>query len=89
MPRVCMRCIAPGAVVTPIWDKAEAQDISRYEATPYWGALRAFGKLMADDGRAGHTPEHVGRCTTSQLPSTIAALTCVLAIPGTSMLHAE
>ena len=63
-PRDCQLCMhtAPGAVVTPIWDKAEALDISRYEATPYWDALRAFGKRMADDGRAGHTPEHVGRC---------------------------
>ena len=65
-PRDCQLCVcmrtAPGAVVTPIWDKAEALDISRYESTPYWDALRAFGKRMADDGRAGHTSEHVSRC---------------------------
>lgn len=54
-------CAGPGAVVTPIWDKAEAQDVSMYDSTPYKSALAAFGKIMVDDGRAGHSPEHIGR----------------------------
>ncbi|BDA49900.1 Uncharacterized oxidoreductase YbbO [Coccomyxa sp. Obi] len=53
--------VGPGAVVTPIWDKAESHDVSAYEGTPYYDALSKFGKLMVDDGRSGHTPEHIGR----------------------------
>ncbi len=51
----------PGAVVTPIWDKAEAQDVSAYDNTPYKDALAKFAKIMLDDGRSGHSPEHIGR----------------------------
>ncbi|EIE22963.1 short-chain dehydrogenase/reductase SDR [Coccomyxa subellipsoidea C-169] len=53
--------VGPGAVVTPIWDKAEAQDISAYDNTPYKDALAKFAKIMLDDGRSGHSPEHIGR----------------------------
>ena len=47
--------------MTPIWDKSEAQDVSMYNGTPYKGPLAAFGKLMVEDGRKGHSPEHIGR----------------------------
>ena len=47
--------------MTPIWDKSEAQDVSMYDNTPYKGPLAAFGKLMVEDGRKGHSPEHIGR----------------------------
>ena len=53
----------PGAVATPIWDKAEAQDVSMYDDTPYKQPLAAFAKLMLEDGRSGHSTEHIARCT--------------------------
>ncbi|MDB5567282.1 MAG: family NAD(P)-dependent oxidoreductase [Tardiphaga sp.] len=45
--------IAPGAVKTPIWDKAEEIDISAYRASPFLPALerlRAFMLKLADSG---------------------------------------
>ena len=31
--------VAPGAVATPIWDKAEAVDVSQFANTPYMASL--------------------------------------------------
>ena len=45
--------IEPGAVVTPIWDKAEAADYSAYEATDYRKSLKALRDLMIAEGRKG------------------------------------
>ncbi|CAL5221917.1 g4187 [Coccomyxa viridis] len=53
--------VGPGAVATPIWDKAEAQDVSMYDDTPYKQPLAAFAKLMLEDGRSGHSTEHIAR----------------------------
>ena len=58
--------------MTPIWDKSEAQDVSMYDSTPYEGPLAAFGKLMVEDGRKGHSPEHIGRWV---YPSVIGFIT--------------
>lgn len=52
--------IGPGAVATPIWDKAEKEDVSQYAATEYAEALRRFQKYMVEDGRKGYPPEKVG-----------------------------
>jgi NAD(P)-dependent dehydrogenase (short-subunit alcohol dehydrogenase family) len=52
--------IGPGAVATPIWDKAEKEDVSQYAATEYAKALRRFQKYMVEDGRKGYPPEKVG-----------------------------
>lgn len=52
----------PGAVATPIWDKAEAQDASMYDSSPYKEPMAAFAKLMLEDGRSGHSVEHIARC---------------------------
>jgi NAD(P)-dependent dehydrogenase (short-subunit alcohol dehydrogenase family) len=52
--------IGPGAVATPIWDKAEASDAARYDATDYGTALRRFQKFFIEDGRRGLPPERVG-----------------------------
>ena len=49
-------------MATPIWDKAEAQDVSMYDDTPYKQPLAAFAKLMLEDGRSGHSTEHIARC---------------------------
>ena len=52
--------IHSGPVVTPIWDKAERIDGSRYEATEYWPALQRFWSSALRSGRAGLPAERVG-----------------------------
>ncbi len=52
--------VNPGSIVTPIWDKAERIDGSRYEATEYWPALQRFWSSALRSGRAGLPAERVG-----------------------------
>jgi NAD(P)-dependent dehydrogenase (short-subunit alcohol dehydrogenase family) len=52
--------IAPGAVATPIWDKAESLDLARYAATPYAAALARVKDYMLEQGRKGLPEEAVG-----------------------------
>jgi NAD(P)-dependent dehydrogenase (short-subunit alcohol dehydrogenase family) len=53
--------IAPGAVATPIWDKAESVDITRYANTPFAPALNNIRNYMLTSGRKGLKPERLGR----------------------------
>lgn len=52
--------INPGSVVTPIWDKAEATDASRYANTEYAPLLSGFLTAALRSGRSGLPPEAVG-----------------------------
>src|SRR5258708_25769110 len=52
--------VAPGAVETAIWDKAEALDIKRYDNTPYAGSLRNLQQAAVEDGRKGLSEEKRG-----------------------------
>jgi len=52
--------VAPGAVVTPIWDKAMASDIAPYSSTPYGAALTRLREFMVAHGRQGFSPERIG-----------------------------
>ena len=52
--------VAPGAVATPIWDKAEQVDVSRYANTPYATQLNAVRDHMLANGRKGLKPERLG-----------------------------
>ena len=52
--------VAPGAVATPIWDKADAVDVSRYSNTPYAKPLDAVKNYMIKIGKAGFPPEKIG-----------------------------
>lgn len=52
--------IGPGSVATPIWDKAEAEDIGPYHETEYAEALKRTQKYMITEGRKGYPPEKVG-----------------------------
>jgi NAD(P)-dependent dehydrogenase (short-subunit alcohol dehydrogenase family) len=52
--------VAPGAVVTPIWDKAMATDIAPYLSTPYGTALTKLRELMVAHGRQGLSPDRIG-----------------------------
>lgn len=53
--------VGPGAVNTLIWDKESAQDISRYATTEYAKSLAAFQRYATSLGKAGYSPEKVGR----------------------------
>jgi NAD(P)-dependent dehydrogenase (short-subunit alcohol dehydrogenase family) len=52
--------IGPGAVATPIWDKAEKEDISIYKDTEYARSAIEFQKYMIAIGKQGYPPEKVG-----------------------------
>lgn len=52
--------IGPGSVATPIWDKAEAEDIGPYQETEYTEALKRTQKYMITEGRNGYPPEKLG-----------------------------
>jgi NAD(P)-dependent dehydrogenase (short-subunit alcohol dehydrogenase family) len=66
--------IAPGAVATPIWDKADQVDVTRYANTPYAAALDNIRKFMLEAGRKGLKPERIGqaawRALTTAKPKT-------------------
>jgi len=53
--------VAPGAVATPIWDKAEQIDVSRYDNTPYAKSLNGVRDYMLVNGRKGLKPEVLGQ----------------------------
>lgn len=52
--------VAPGAVATPIWDKADSVDVSRYSNTPYAKSLNIVKGYMVKLGREGFPPERIG-----------------------------
>ena len=52
--------IAPGAIATPIWDKADAIDVSRYANTPFAKSLNMVKGYMLEMGRKGFPPERIG-----------------------------
>jgi NAD(P)-dependent dehydrogenase (short-subunit alcohol dehydrogenase family) len=51
--------IEPGAVVTPIWDKAQEIDSGLYARTDYADALERFARKFVETGRAGLPPSRV------------------------------
>jgi hypothetical protein len=52
--------IGPGAVKTPIWDKAEEVDISAYKSSPYFPALERMRKYMLGLADSGLPAEKIG-----------------------------
>jgi NAD(P)-dependent dehydrogenase (short-subunit alcohol dehydrogenase family) len=52
--------IGPGAVVTPIWDKAEAGDLAYLAGTAYEEPARRFYNYFITSGRQGLKPEKLG-----------------------------
>jgi short-subunit dehydrogenase len=53
--------IVPGSVVTAIWDKGEAEDLSMYQGTDYAGAVERFRRFMIAEGRNGLSPDRLGQ----------------------------
>lgn len=62
--------IAPGAIATPIWDKADALDVSRYANTPYKASLDLVKKYMVGLGQKGLPPERIGEVVHTALTTT-------------------
>ncbi|HEX2990695.1 MAG TPA: SDR family NAD(P)-dependent oxidoreductase [Anaerolineales bacterium] len=52
--------VGPGAVATPIWDKAEQADFSQFANTEYYEAGMRLMKYMVKGGKTGFAPEKVG-----------------------------
>jgi NAD(P)-dependent dehydrogenase (short-subunit alcohol dehydrogenase family) len=52
--------VGPGAVKTPIWDKAEQMDASLYAKTDYAEPFKTFGEYLATGARDGLPVERVG-----------------------------
>jgi NAD(P)-dependent dehydrogenase (short-subunit alcohol dehydrogenase family) len=55
--------VGPGAVATPIWDKAEEVDLTPYQNTDYIKSVTGFRKYFIEDGRKGYPPEKIGEVT--------------------------
>jgi NAD(P)-dependent dehydrogenase (short-subunit alcohol dehydrogenase family) len=52
--------VAPGAVATPIWDKADEVDTSLYAQTVFAPALERIKAYMLELGKKGLPPEAIG-----------------------------
>lgn len=59
--------VAPGAIATPIWDKADAIDVTRYDNTPYAKSLAMVKTYMVELGRKGLPPERIGETVRTAL----------------------
>ena len=51
--------VAPGAVKTPIWSKAEEVDVSAYQNSPYFPAMEKARAFMLHLGSIGLPPEKI------------------------------
>ena len=72
--------VAPGAVKTPIWGKAEDVDISAYKNSPFYPPLERIRKYMLQLGENG--------LPTEQIDAVIAALGhALLAEPDADCVH--
>jgi len=58
--RIDVIVIAPGSVLTAIWDKAEAEDLSPYAKTGYRASIDRFRSYFIREGRKGLRPERLG-----------------------------
>ena len=59
--------VAPGAVKTPIWSKAEEVDISAYRNSPYFLALQKVRAFMLGLGKTGLPAEKIGEAIAEAL----------------------
>ena len=61
--------VAPGAVKTPIWAKADEVDLTPYSNSPYLPALERIRKFMTHLGEIGLPPEKIAECIAEALTS--------------------
>jgi NAD(P)-dependent dehydrogenase (short-subunit alcohol dehydrogenase family) len=66
--------IGPGAIATPIWDKAGEADLNRFSNTDYGPMLKGVADYMVTQGRKGLPPADVGNliwfCLSDPKPKT-------------------
>ena len=62
--------VAPGAVKTPIWSKAEEVDISTYQNSPYFPALQKVRAFMLKLGEIGLPAEKIAETVYEALTTT-------------------
>ena len=62
-----MIIVAPGAVATPIWDKADAVDVTPFANSPYAPSLERMKRAMISMGKAGLPPERIGEAVKTAL----------------------
>lgn len=53
--------VGPGAVVTPIWDKAAAQDYSRFDRTDFGPSIQKFLDFFGEEGKKGLAPQAIAQ----------------------------
>jgi NAD(P)-dependent dehydrogenase (short-subunit alcohol dehydrogenase family) len=61
--------VAPGAVKTPIWGKAEEVDISSYKNSPFFPALQKVRAVMLEFGKNGLPAEKIAESVFAALTS--------------------
>ena len=61
--------VAPGAVKTPIWSKAEEVDLSAYRNSPFFPAMERIRKFMLELGNNGLPPERIAEVIMGALTS--------------------
>ena len=70
--------IGPGAIATPIWDKAEGEDLNRFSNTPYGPMMAKVADYMVTQGKKGLPPADVGaliwKCLSDPKPKTRYAI---------------
>lgn len=59
--------LAPGMVVTPIWDKADAVDATRYDGTSYAVPIARMKAYLLAAARNGLPPETIGEAVKQAL----------------------
>jgi NAD(P)-dependent dehydrogenase (short-subunit alcohol dehydrogenase family) len=59
--------VAPGAVKTPIWSKADEVDISSYQNSPFFPALGRIRTFMKHLGEIGLPPEKIAQAIADAL----------------------
>jgi NAD(P)-dependent dehydrogenase (short-subunit alcohol dehydrogenase family) len=59
--------IVPGSVVTAIWGKGEAEDMSMYQSTDYASTGERFRRFMITEGRNGLSPDRLGQAVFTAL----------------------
>lgn len=59
--------IGPGAVATPIWDKAETEGELPYQDTAWAGPIAKFAAVMLKGGREGLPPEEIAKMVETAL----------------------
>ncbi len=78
--------VAPGAVATPIWDKADDVSLSAYANTDYIESARRVQEYMVRMGRKGLPPEKIGEVVWQALTTPRPRVRYAVA-PGNALLR--